>query len=178
MNNKAKFSTRMIVSAALLIALDVVLARFLRFYTPGALDRISLQFLPNALAGAMFGPIGGALICVLGDVVGMLINSDGFSFMPLITLACAARGLIYGLVFYKRDVTFPRALIAVAIVTLVVELGMMPVFLSVLYGNAWWATLIGKLPWRIISIPAFAGVLAAVFRALKSAKVLPRRQKT
>ena len=168
----------MLVSAALLIALDVTFARFLRFYTPGALDRISLQFLPNALAGAMFGPIGGALICALGDVTGMLLNSDGMSFMPLITLACAARGLIYGLVLYKKEMTFPRTLIAVAAVTLVVELGMMPLFLSILYGNAWWVTLVGKLPWRIISIPTFAGVLTVVFRALKSAKVLPVKPKT
>ncbi len=167
----------MLVTAALLVSLDVVFARFLRFYTPGALDRISLQFLPNALAGAIFGPVGGALICVVGDTVGMLINPDASGFIPLITLACAARGAIYGLFLYRKEPGFVRTLAAVATVTVVVELGMMPVFLSVLYGNAWRAVLIGKLPWRLVSIPAFAGVLTAVFRALKSAKVLRPMQR-
>lgn len=162
----------MLVTAALLIALDVIFARFLRFYTPGALDRISLQFLPNALAGAIFGPIGGALICVAGDVVGMLLNPDASGFMPLITLACAARGAIYGFFLYKKEPGFLRSLTAVATVTVAVELGMMPLFLSILYGNAWRAVLAGKLPWRLVSIPAFASVLTAVFRALRSANVL------
>ena len=167
----------MLVSAALLIALDVVFARFLRFYTPGALDRISFQFLPNALAGAMFGPFIGALICAAGDVVGMFLNADGMTFMPLITLACASRGFIYGLVLHRGELSLPKSLIAVSLVTVIVELGMMPYFLSILYGNGWWVTLIGKLPWRILSIPILSGVLTVVFRALRSAKLLPKREK-
>ncbi len=165
--------TRKLALSGLIIALDVVSARFLFFYTPGAVDRISLQFLANALAGAMFGPIWGAVCCVTADVVGMLLNSGGIAFVPLITLACACRGIIYGLLLHRRMPTIARSTIAVAVVTVVVELGMMPVFLAMLYGNGWWATLVAKLPVRLATIPVYGLITYSVSRALAAAKLLP-----
>lgn len=164
-----KKSVRMLVTGGLLIALDVVCTRFLSFYTPGYVDRISLQFVPNALAGMVFGPLWGMMIAVLGDTVGMLINSGGMQFTPLITLACAARGLIYGLILYKKPLSAIRCITAVAIVTVVVELGMMPVILSILYGKAWMATLLAKLITRIITIPTYGFVLFAVAKGMQRA---------
>jgi len=168
---KMKNNVRLLVMCGLLIALDVVSARFLNFYTPGQTDRISLQFLANAFAGMLFGPVWGALTCVLGDVVGMAINPNGM-FMPLITLACAARGVIYGLVLHKKPVSILRSIVAVSVVTVVVELGMMPVFLSVLYGRAWGVLLIAKLPWRLATIPVYGMILYTVSRAAASAGIV------
>lgn len=160
---------RLIVIGGLLVSLDVVCTRFLSFYTPGAVDRISLQFLPNALAGMLLGPLWGAAVCILGDTVGMLINSGGFAFTPLITLACAMRGLIYGLVLYRKKIKLERCITAVAVVTVIVELGLMPVFLSVLYGRAWIAILAGKLITRLLSIPVYGFLLYFVARAMSRA---------
>jgi ECF transporter S component (folate family) len=162
-------NVRLLVTGGLLIALDVVCTRFLSFYTPGYVDRISLQFVPNAFAGMVFGPLWAMMITVLGDTVGMLINSGGMTFTPLITIACAARGFIYGLILYKKPVSLARCVVAVAAVTIVVELGMMPLFLSVLYGKAWFATLIAKLFTRIITIPTYGVVLFAVAKGMQRA---------
>lgn len=162
---------RLIVTGGLLVALDVVCTRFLFFYTPGAVDRISLQFLPNALAGLLFGPVWGMAICVLGDTVGMIINSGGMSFMPLITMACGARGIIYGLILHRKPVSFMRSVIAVGAVTAIVELGLMPLFLSILYGRAWSAILIGKLFTRVLTIPAYGAVLYVVARSMSHAGI-------
>jgi ECF transporter S component (folate family) len=155
------------VTGGLLIALDVVCTRFLSFYTPGYTDRISLQFVPNAFAGLVFGPLWAMMITVLGDTLGMLINSGGMTFTPLISIACAARGLIYGFMLYKRPISAARCVIAVSIVTVVVELGMMPLFLSILYGKAWVATLIAKLFTRIVTIPTYGIILFAVARGMQ-----------
>lgn len=162
-----KNNVRLIVTGGLLIALDVVCTRFLSFFTPGYVDRISLQFIPNAFAGLVFGPVWAMMVTVLGDTVGMLINSGGMVFTPLITIACAARGLIYGLILYKKPVSLTRCIIAVAAVTVVVELGMMPIFLSVLYGKAWIATLVAKLFTRIVTIPTYGIILFAVAKAMQ-----------
>lgn len=167
-----KRNIRALAIAGLLIALDIVSARFLCFYTPGQTDRISMQFAANGVAGALFGPVFGAVISALGDIVGVLINPAGMSFMPLITLACAARGLIYGLVLYRREVSLWRCLTAVALVTLVVELGLMPWFLSMLYERGYSVVLLSKLPWRLATIPVYGSVLFAVLRGLKSAGYL------
>jgi ECF transporter S component (folate family) len=162
-----KKSTKFFVLGGLLCALDIICTRFFYFYTPGATDRISLQFLPNAVGGMLFGPLWGGIICVVGDVCGMLINSGGFTFTPLISLACLTRGLLYGIVLHNKSLTFLRCFIAVALVTIVVELGIMPVALSLLYGRGWLAILISKVIPRLITIPAYSLVLFAVARALK-----------
>jgi len=164
-----KKNVSLIVTGGLLIALDVVCARFLSFYTPNYADRISPQFIPNAFAGMVFGPLWGMMITILGDTVGMLINSNGMTFMPLITLACGARGLIYGLMLYKKPVSAARCIVAVALVTVIVELGMMPFFLSILYGDAWIALLIAKLFTRIVTIPVYGFVLYAVSKGMQRA---------
>lgn len=178
MNNISR--TKLLAASGLIIALDVVSARFLFFYTPGMVDRISLQFLANALAGAMFGPLWAAVCCVAADVIGMFMNSGGLTFMPLITLACAARGVLYGLLLHRRELSLPRAILAVGVVTAVVELGMMPAFLSILYGNGWWATLVAKVPVRLCTIPVYGLVIYTVSRALAAARLMPaprRREK-
>lgn len=165
--------TRLLALSGLIIALDVVSARFLFFYTPGAVDRISMQFLANALAGAMFGPIWGAVCCVAADILGMLVNSGGVTFVPLITLACTVRGVIYGLLLHRRAPTVLRSIVAVAAVTVIVELGMMPFILSMLYGKGWWATLIAKIPVRLVTIPVYGLIIYSVSRALSAAKLMP-----
>jgi ECF transporter S component (folate family) len=164
-----KKNIRLVVTGGLLIALDVVCARFLGFYTPGNADRISPQFIPNALAGMIFGPLWGMMITVLGDTVGMLVNSYGLTFMPLITLACGARGLIYGLILYNKPVSIARCIVAVTAVTLIVELGMMPAFLSILYGKAWFGLFVAKLLTRIITIPVYGLILFAVAKGMQRA---------
>jgi len=166
-----KRNVRMLATSGLLIALDVVCTRFLSFYTPGNVDRISLQFVPNAMAGFIFGPYWAMLITVLGDTVGMLINSGGMMFMPLITLACAVRGLIYGLCLHKKTITAVRCILAVAICTIVVDLGIMPLALSILYGKAWSAIVIAKLFTRLVTIPIYGFVLFSVTKAIQRAGI-------
>lgn len=152
------------------MAVDVLCARFLYFYTPGNIARISMQFLPNALAGMLFGPLWGALICICGDTAGMLLNSGGLVFTPLITIVCAARGFIYGLVLYGRPVKPWRCIAAAAIVVVVAELGMMPVALAINYGSKWAAMFVGRLILLAV-VPIYGVVLYAVARGLERAGI-------
>lgn len=59
-----------IVYMGLLIALKVILTRFLSIQTP--IVRIGFGFLPIAVAGIMFGPIF-AGIAAIADILGMII---------------------------------------------------------------------------------------------------------
>lgn len=171
MSQRTENPLRRLTWAALLVAIDIIAARFLYFYTPGNIDRISLQFIPNALSGLLFGPAWGALTCVAGDMLGMFINPSGMSFNPLITLSAGVRGVLYGLLLYKKDASFRRVLLAVGMVTLVVDLGLNPVWLSIMYGKAWLVVLWAKIPVRLLTVPAYAGVLFAVVRGLANAGI-------
>lgn len=92
---RAFYKPQALVLLALLIALQVVLTRFLSIM-PAPWLRISLGFLPIAAAGMLFGPIPAAVAGALGDVVGFFIFPSG-TFFPGYTLTAAMSGFFYGL---------------------------------------------------------------------------------
>ncbi|MDL2274396.1 folate family ECF transporter S component [Oscillospiraceae bacterium OttesenSCG-928-G22] len=161
------------VVAGLLLAADIVFSRFLSFYTPGFSDRIGLQFVPNGLSGLLLGPVWGFITCAAADVLGMMVfPSGGGGFMPLITLAAGLRGLLYGLVLYRKPLKLARTIVSVAVVTVLVELLVMPLVLSILFDNAFPVLFLAKLPVRLVTIPVYGLVLHTVAKATERAGFL------
>ena len=141
-----------LVLASLFIALDIIFTRFLSFMIPGV-ERISLQFLPHALSGIFLGPLWSVATLIMGDLLGMVINSAGEAYFPGFKLSAALRGLIYGLILYRHKLKYLRTLVAVAAVSVVVDILLNPIWMSVLYGKGYLATLVAKLPIRAVFIP-------------------------
>ena len=158
-------STRILVFSALLIAMDVSFTRFLRWEIY-PYDRYSLQFLSHGLSGILFGPIIALVNCVAGDLVGMLLNSGGLSLYLPVTANCALRGVLYGLLLWKKPASLVRILIAVALVTVLCDLLINSWIMSGFYGLPYWTIFVTKLPLRIASIPLYSFVLWFVWYRL------------
>jgi len=158
----------------MLIALDIIFTRFLS-WTPGGLSRISLQFLPDAMMGALLGPVWAGLGCAAADVLGMLINSQGLAYTPLFTLSALVRGLLYGLLLTRvRGGTGKKTFFGLFAVSVVVDLGMNPVWLCLYYGNLVYKTVLAtKVLSELIFFPVKWAVLAAMYRYL-----MPQVKKT
>ncbi|HHX72767.1 MAG TPA: folate family ECF transporter S component [Clostridiales bacterium] len=165
---KSKVTIRTLTFAALFIALDIVFTRFFSrmvFY-----DRISLQFLPHVMAGGMLGPIGAALTCVAGDLLGMLINSGGLSINPILTGTAMLRGLLYGLfLFRKGKISFWRMLLAVGIVTLLCDVVINTYVMHVIYEVEVKVILASKLWIRALAWPLYSLVAWGVWNRLEKA---------
>lgn len=91
---KSIFSTRNICMMAVLIAMQIILARFLSIQ-PKATLRISFETIPIFLAGMWLGPIPGAVVAVLADFLGTIIHGYGAWFPPLV-LGPMAVGILSG----------------------------------------------------------------------------------
>ena len=52
---------------------------------------------------------------------------------------------MYGLLLYKKEVTWQRALIASLIISVVINLGLDTLWLSILYGKGYIPILVGRL---------------------------------
>ena len=89
-----------LVSCALLIALQVVLSRWLSFQTWNL--KIGFSFVPVVLAARLFGPVQAMLVYGIGDVVGTLLFPVG-AYFPGFTVSAVLSGLIYGLFLYKKN---------------------------------------------------------------------------
>lgn len=88
-----------LVSTALLIALQVVLSRFLSI--PLWNMKIGFSFVPVIIAARLFGPLGSVAVYAIGDIIGALLFPVG-AYFPGFTLSAAISGLIFGLFLYKK----------------------------------------------------------------------------
>lgn len=108
-NSKKLFSTQRMVVMAMLTAIQIILARYLAIQVNEVL-RISFETVPLALAGMWLGPLGGAVVALVSDVLGTIIYGYGVWFPPIalgplvFTLLCAwgTRSLFAGCLEDKK----------------------------------------------------------------------------
>ena len=102
--NKAQTLTRRqrtyrLVSIGILVATEIVCNRFLSVNT--SLFKIGVAFLPVVLAAWLYGPVAGALVGGLGDLIGALLFPIG-PYFPGFTLTAALAGAGYGFCLCPR----------------------------------------------------------------------------
>ena len=168
-----------LVSLALLVAIEVVLARFLSIRTP--VVRIGFGFVPVAVAGMMFGPMGGLSVGLIGDLLGATLFPSGV-FHPGFTLTATLGGLVYGILLHQKEGEpawsqtkfLIRVGIAVVIKCFVLSLCLNTVWLTQLYDKAYMV----MLPPRIIKEAVMCAVEFVVINLVHIALVQPllRRQ--
>lgn len=91
--------TLKLVLVGLLVALGVVLTRFLSIETP--IVRIGISFIAIAAAGILLGPVHAAFVGALIDIVGYALKPTG-PYFPGFTISGALHGLSYGLLLHCR----------------------------------------------------------------------------
>ena len=142
-------STKTLTRSAILVALAIILTRFLSVMLTENL-RLGIGWMPIVLTGTLYGPFVGAICGVVEDLLGIIINSQGtvhFGF----TLSAMLTGLIPGLISYyfmknKSDnLVIAVSCIAVAII---VHCLLNTLWLSQLYGNGF----LVLLPTRVVKV--------------------------
>lgn len=91
---KKRMATKTLAACALLCALSVVFARFTTVM-PSAISRFSIEAVPIALAGYLFGPLAGVMVGGVADTVGCLFS--GYGWDPVLTVSPMLLGLFAGL---------------------------------------------------------------------------------
>lgn len=90
----AIFGSKMIVMSGLLIAMSIVLGKFLAFNI-GTSIRISFENLPILMAGIFFGPVIGGIVGAGADLIGCVMA--GYAINYFITIGAFAIGFMSGL---------------------------------------------------------------------------------
>lgn len=91
---RRNMTTRTLACCAVLAAMSVVLARFV-IPMPAADQRFSLEAVPIFIAGMLFGPVPGALVGFVSDMVGCLFS--GYGFNPMFSVPPMLYGLCAGM---------------------------------------------------------------------------------
>lgn len=129
------------VILAVMVALNVVLARFLGFRQWNI--TFSFGFIPLVVAARLYGWLGGAVVGALGDFIGALAFPTGVYF-PGYTLTAFVKGSIYGSC-YKRSSHPLSVAIAVVSTQIICSLILNTAWISVSYGSDFFAVFVTRL---------------------------------
>lgn len=161
--NKNRFSTKMLATLSILVALEVIIARF-GTLRPTESIKISLDFIPIVVAAILFGPVPSVIMSILADILGAFLLPVG-PYFPGFTLTAALTGLIYGLLLHKRQ-AMPRVVLAVVLQQGICSMLINTYWLHVLYGMPYLPTMAARLvqcailtALQIILIPLIAKAL-------------------
>lgn len=175
--------TKKIVLTAILLALLVVLSRFLSIKTP--ITKISFAFLPTMLCATWLDWKWTVLLNILGDLIGATLFPTG-PFFAGYTISTAISGFIYGFLLYQgnhlakkskqadadkakvksNDLSQKqliwRAILATVLVAIIVNMGLNTLWTSITAGKAFWPLLGTRIVKQLVMIPIHVAVFLLV----------------
>lgn len=155
---------RTIAISGMLLSAQIVLASYGALFVTNSL-RISLDHLALAPTAMLFGPVVAGVQGALCDILAYLLRPSG-PYFPLFTLSKLLSGIFYGLAFYKARPTAARIVSARLAVVIGLNILLNTLFLTMLYGPSYMATLPVRALKSLIQCPIDCLLLAAVLRIM------------
>ncbi len=152
----------MVVTIALLVALHIILSRFLSINAWNI--KIGFAFTAIFIAAYLFGPVGAAITGALGDFLGAILFPIG-PYFPGFTATCLLTGLLYGFLLHKKQ-TWGRIIAAACINNLILSLLLNSYWIALVYGTPFAALLATRgvqvailIPVEIITMKLLSGIM-------------------
>ena len=137
-----------LISMSLLVALAIIAKRFLGYNDK--IISVSFGFVPIAISGMLFGPLGGVVTAAIVDIIGGLRFPTG-TLHPGFTLAATITGLLYGLFLHTQPLSRMRIVLCQVLITVLVNLTLNTLLLVPIVGRGFMAI----LPLRILKNALF-----------------------
>ncbi len=163
--------TKKIIITAVLLAVRIILSRFLSIKTP--IVKVSFSFLPAMLCATWLGVKWTFVLNVLADLIGATLFPVGPYFFGY-TISSALAAIVYGLLLYQKNSdsfsnkTFIlRVFLSVVIVSIFINLGLNTVWTSITAGKAFKVLLATRTIKELITIPINIFVFIFVEKILR-----------
>lgn len=154
--------------AAMFGAISAVLGYFT--IEIGSFVKIGFSTIANQFVYYLFGPVVG---CAFGgslDIIKYLIKPTG-EFFPGFTLTAMVGGLLYGFFLYKKPLTLRRILITELIVSMVCNVLMSTLWLSMLYGKGFMVLLPMRALKNLLMWPINAMIFYTVAKSVEASGI-------
>ena len=157
--------TKNLVLCGLMAAIAIVLS-MVASISIGPYVKIGFSGIPNRIVEFLFGPVVGCIFGGALDLLKFMIKPDGPFFFGF-TFNVMLAGLIYGCLLYHKPLSIKRIVIAEFLVKLIVNCGLNTLWISILYGKAFFVLLPMRLLKNVIMLPIDSAI---VFFALSLTK--------
>ena len=157
--------TKNLVLCGLMAAIAIVLS-MVASISIGPYVKIGFSGIPNRIVEFLFGPVVGCIFGGALDLLKFMIKPDGPFFFGF-TFNVMLAGLIYGCLLYHKPLSIKRIVLAEFLVKLIVNCGLNTLWISMLYGKAFFVLLPMRLLKNVIMLPIDSAI---VFFALSLTK--------
>ena len=140
---KFQIIIKLIAQMAVMIALSIVITRFLSFQ-PTPVIRIQFGWLPIILIAYLHGSWAAGISWGFADLLGYLINSFGAPFHGGIPVSFFLSGIVLGFLIYRKRSNELNSFLAVLGVA-AISLFLTSLWLSQLFGAPYWATVSARI---------------------------------
>ena len=166
---------RTITTASMFGAVSIVLGSLT--LQAGDFLKVGFSTIANQMVYLLFGPAVGGCFGAALDVLKYFIKPTG-EFFPGWTLGAAAAGVLYGLFFYKKRLTFLRVLAAEFTVSVVCNMLLGTLWLDIMYGKGFFVLLRARVLKNLLMCPANALIFYSLVRAMEQAGVFRALRKS
>lgn len=165
-----KKTTVILCQAALTIALEIILNRFLSINTFGL--KIGYSFVPIALCAMLNGPLVAGVCGALADLLGAILFPIG-PYFPGFTAVAFLMGADYGLFLYNKPKPkfFPNILLPTLINCLILGLFVNTIWVTMLYSSrGYWGWFTYRLAQYAVLVPVHLVLLPLLAKLAASLK--------
>ena len=127
-----KITTKKLVFMALMVACNIILVRVFVIDVNPTL-RIDFGYLSNAMAGMVLGPVLGGITAAVSDILGVILKGQLGTYFPAFTLNSILYGVLYGLFLYKKEKTFLRISLCIAVTLVFLGVFLFPIWSYMFY---------------------------------------------
>ena len=162
-------NVRALVGAAMLAALNIVIAQF--EIPVGPYVKISFSFLTYGVSGMLFGPLTTGVVGIAADLIKYMVSPDG-GFHPGFTLNEFVIGFLYGICLYRKKVTVVRSFVTKLVTVFIINLFLTPLWLAQLYGEAYQFMVSARLIKNAVMLPIDTALLFFVLTFVQKTQKL------
>lgn len=146
----ANQQTKKIANIALLMAVEMILSRFLAIPTP--IVKISFSFLAMAMIAMLYGPWYAMFAATASEFIGATLFPTG-AYFPGFTVTAALGAMVYGLCLHQNPTNWKRITIAVLVISLGLQLGLNTLWIQMITGKAYLILLPPRVFKTVVLIP-------------------------
>lgn len=159
---------RTITTCAMFMAISVVLGYFTLVI--GDYIKIGFSSIANQFVYYLFGPVVGGVFGGVLDILKYLVKPTG-AFFPGFTLGAVAAGVIYGAILYKRPISIGRILVAELVASIVCNMLLGTLWLSIMYGKGFIALLPMRVFKNLVMWPINSMLFYTIGKALEASGI-------
>lgn len=159
-----------LTGAAMLAALNVIINQFT--VVVSLIQKVGFSFVAVGVSAMLYGPVLTGSICAVTDIIKYMVGPSAGAFFPGFTINEFLSGFIYGIILYKKPVTVGRVFAAKFAVTLLINLTLTPLWLSMMYGKAFIVLVASRLAKNILMLPLETALLYFVLKKVREFRTI------